>query len=315
MSTQPTISVVIPCYNAAAYLRETIESVLAQSVPAREVLVIDDGSTDTSAEIAESYGSPVRVIRQANQGESVARNRGIDESQGDWVAFLDADDLWLPDKLERQLAAAREQQDVVCIHTNYSIFGVFELDPGIPGEVQRGDYSVRSLLLNPYIHVSTALVRRDAPVRFPDWTQRAEDMIYFADLSLHGRIAFVPERLMRYRAHARQQSHQPNVLTPHIRSRMDWMAGLKGRIEAEAHQRIESALREQLVQWIAVAKWKRRWSDYWSLRAYGQSLPWNGDRPALLDERVYPRSWYALKDAVLRVVAPSQLPPDRPGNW
>src|SRR5262249_59293001 len=102
MTESPTISVVIPCYNGARFLRETLASVLAQTLPPLEVLVIDDGSTDDSGAVAESFGPPVRVIRQPNQGESVARNRGIEEAKGEWVGFLDADDLWNPDKLERQ---------------------------------------------------------------------------------------------------------------------------------------------------------------------------------------------------------------------
>ena len=95
MSADETVSVVIPCYNAAPWLRETIESVLAQTHPVLEVIVVDDGSTDQSAEIAESFGPCVRVVRQSNQGESIARNNGIDLARGDWIAFIDADDIWL----------------------------------------------------------------------------------------------------------------------------------------------------------------------------------------------------------------------------
>jgi hypothetical protein len=89
----PTISVVIPCYNGAKFLRATIESVLAQTYPPLEMIVVDDGSTDDSAAIAESFGPPVRVIRQTNRGVTAARNRGIAEASGDYVHFLDADDL------------------------------------------------------------------------------------------------------------------------------------------------------------------------------------------------------------------------------
>jgi glycosyltransferase involved in cell wall biosynthesis len=88
MTGQVRISVVIPCFNGAQFLRETLESVRHQTYPAHEVIVVDDGSTDDSAAIA---GPPVRVIRQTNQGESVARNRGIDEATANWIAFLDAD--------------------------------------------------------------------------------------------------------------------------------------------------------------------------------------------------------------------------------
>ena len=83
--------------------------------------MIDDGSTDQSAAIAASYGPPVRVISQTNQGESIARNRGIEEARGSWIAFLDADDIWLPEKLERQITAV--QPGVACIHTNFLPFG------------------------------------------------------------------------------------------------------------------------------------------------------------------------------------------------
>ena len=106
MAELPSISVVIPCYNGAAFLAETLGSIAGQTYPPLEVIVIDDGSMDDSAAIAGRFGPLVRVVRQANQGESVARNRGIDEAKGDWIALLDADDVWEPAKLERQMAVA-----------------------------------------------------------------------------------------------------------------------------------------------------------------------------------------------------------------
>jgi glycosyltransferase involved in cell wall biosynthesis len=109
----PTVSVIIPCYNGSRYLRETLESVQAQSRPSLEVIVIDDGSTDDSAAIAESFDSSVRVIRQANQGESVARNRGIAEARGTYCMFLDADDLLHEQALEKLIAASGEDRAAV----------------------------------------------------------------------------------------------------------------------------------------------------------------------------------------------------------
>ena len=120
----PSISVVIPCHNAAAFLRATIASILGQTEPVLEVIVVDDGSTDDSARIAELFGPPVRVVRQPNQGESAARNRGIEAAAGDWVAFLDADDLWLPTKIELQSEAIRSAPaDVVCVIGDFFLFG------------------------------------------------------------------------------------------------------------------------------------------------------------------------------------------------
>ena len=100
MSERPlNISVVIPAYNAERFLRQAIESAMNQTVAPLEVIVVDDGSTDGTGEIARSFGEPVRYIRQDNAGPSPARNRGIREARGEFVAFLDADDEWLPPHL------------------------------------------------------------------------------------------------------------------------------------------------------------------------------------------------------------------------
>lgn len=102
------VSIIIPCYNAERYLRETIESALRQSRPADEILVINDGSTDRSAEIAASFGEPVQVIAQPNGGLAAARNKGIEHARGDYLLFLDADDLLDPRTIEVQLAAIKD---------------------------------------------------------------------------------------------------------------------------------------------------------------------------------------------------------------
>ena len=116
-----TVSVVIPCYNGERFIGDTLRSALAQTHAPLEVLVVDDGSKDGSAALAESFGPPVRVIRQPNQGESVARNRGMTEAVGDWIAFLDADDAWHPEKTARQLAALGPA-DIASV-TNVRFFG------------------------------------------------------------------------------------------------------------------------------------------------------------------------------------------------
>ncbi len=97
-----TIAVVIPAYNAAGYIRRAIDSVLAQTRRPDEIIVVDDGSTDDTATVVQSYGSGVRLIRQANAGASAARNTGINAATSEWIAFLDGDDEWLPEKLQLQ---------------------------------------------------------------------------------------------------------------------------------------------------------------------------------------------------------------------
>lgn len=97
------VSVVIPTYNRSAFLRDAIDSVLCQQEAAFELIVVDDGSSDDTEKIVESYGTAVRYVRQSNSGVSAARNKGLAMACGEWLAFLDSDDFWLPGKLRLQL--------------------------------------------------------------------------------------------------------------------------------------------------------------------------------------------------------------------
>ncbi len=99
----PLVSVIIPTYNRAWVLKEAIDSVLAQEFKDFELIVVDDGSTDNTGEILDSYEQDILVLRQSNKGVSAARNRGIDAAEGRLIAFLDSDDLWLPRKLSSQV--------------------------------------------------------------------------------------------------------------------------------------------------------------------------------------------------------------------
>src|ERR1017187_5289101 len=118
MSNKPFISVVIPTYNRCQMLMTAIESVLAQTYPAFEMVVVDDGSSDGTGEILQRfidqrYGrgmqtQPIRYFYQSNQGQSVARNKGVEEARGEWIAFLDSDGLWFSEKLEWQVRAVAQ---------------------------------------------------------------------------------------------------------------------------------------------------------------------------------------------------------------
>jgi len=98
------VSVIIPTRNRAAMVREAVDSVLAQKDARLELIVVDDGSTDETPEVLSSYRDRIRLIRQDNRGVSAARNRGVQAARGEWIAFLDSDDLWLPGKLRAQLS-------------------------------------------------------------------------------------------------------------------------------------------------------------------------------------------------------------------
>src|SRR5665213_2910 len=98
------VSVIVPAYNSECFIAEALKSVLVQGPSVIEVIVVDDGSVDSTCDIVRSFGDPVRLIRQENQGPAAARNNGLRRVRGDYIAFLDADDVWLPGKLDAQLA-------------------------------------------------------------------------------------------------------------------------------------------------------------------------------------------------------------------
>lgn len=114
--TTPGISLIIPAYNAERYLREAIASALNQTVKPAQIIVVDDGSTDGTLEVARSYGGAVKVITQANAGPAVARNLALAEADQSIITFLDADDRLVSDKIERQLdSLARHPEAMLCI--------------------------------------------------------------------------------------------------------------------------------------------------------------------------------------------------------
>lgn len=121
----PLVSVIIPMYNGARHLRAALESVFAQTYRPFEVIVVDDGSTDDSGLIAQSFAD-VRYIHQPNQGVAVARNHGIEAARGDFLAFLDQDDLWTTEKLKLQMGYLLSNPDLGYTLTQQQFF----LDPG-----------------------------------------------------------------------------------------------------------------------------------------------------------------------------------------
>ena len=130
--TTPVVSCIVPVYNGSRFIADALRSIRAQSHPRLEIIVIDDGSTDGTHEIVKTVDSSIRCIRQANQGPAVARNAGVTLGTGSYIAFLDADDVWAPNKLERQLDRFGERSDLEVSFTrmrNVSAEPLIESDP------------------------------------------------------------------------------------------------------------------------------------------------------------------------------------------
>lgn len=199
----PRVSVVIPAYNAERTVGQAIESVLAQREPDLQVTVIDDGSSDATAAVAASYGPPVECVRTENCGVSQARNEGIRRARGEFVALLDADDLWEPDKLELQLLELESRPDAgVC--TTGSLRVDERLEPLGVVRAEDPDDACAALLLGSMVlgPVSSPLLRRQLIEQVggfdPTFSQCA-DWDYFIRLSRRTAFAVIPDPLVRYR--------------------------------------------------------------------------------------------------------------------
>lgn len=201
------VSVVIPAFNAEAHIVETIESVLAQTVADLDVIVVDDGSKDGTRERVTRFGAPVKLITQQQGGAAKARNAGVAATDSEWLAFLDADDTWLPDKLEQQFAAA-SRSGAPLLFTDRINIGArgplperqSDIQPLVDGEI------FEPLLLGNFITTSSVLLRRDvfeSAGRFSEdpLLPPAEDWDLWLRVAQSHRAAACEAALVRYRHH------------------------------------------------------------------------------------------------------------------
>jgi glycosyltransferase involved in cell wall biosynthesis len=212
---RPVVSIIIPCYNTAQYLGEAIASALAQTFSEFELLIIDDGSTDSTPEIASCFlsDSRVRYIRQDNMGLSAARNKGIELSQGEFIALLDADDIWDPEKLKSQLDAFDNMPDCGLVFTDYSTFDEYGI---IASEKNSVILETLNLLdfdtlycRNNFIYPSTVMIRRGLFETVGDFDvtlKSAEDYDMWLRIAKASRLAGIGSRLVRIRQHGSNMS-------------------------------------------------------------------------------------------------------------
>jgi len=265
------------------------------------VIVIDDGSTDDSAAIAASYGEPVRVLRQENQGESVARNRGLDEARGDWIAMLDADDTWKPEKLEKQIKVV--ESGVVCVYTNLFYFGAKTgvRDYSQIPEAQRHSTEFMLTEISP-INNSNMMIRADVPVRFPSWTRYREDAFFVIELLSFGGVRLVPEALAGYRFHDRSQTQSLCTSIRWYEAVGEWLRRNPDALTDEQVDRVHLSWMSRIAATAETAKWKRDWESYWTLRGFLAKHSMDKDLH-VLSEKIHPSWMYSVKDFADRVLA------------
>ncbi len=203
---RPRVSIVIPNYNQARYVSDAINSVLAQTYSSYEILVVDDGSTDDSREVLAGFGVQIRYIWQENQGLAGARNTGIRAAQGEFLALLDADDIWLPDFLRTMVSIADaypEAAVIYCCAQGMAVGGQ-DLPQTFGGPVVASAHLYQSILRANWIIPSTVLMRRsviEAAGLFDQSLRSCEDWDLWLRLLPKAVFVGVPGCLVRYRLH------------------------------------------------------------------------------------------------------------------
>ena len=207
----PKVSVILPSYNGARFVRKAIDSVLAQTYGDYEVIVVDDGSTDNTYEVLASYASTIHYIRQENQERAVARNNGVAASKGEYIAFLDSDDLLLPHKLAAQVAVLDAQPSVGLVASGYQYI---DSDGAILREERpwlgNPQISLETLLFYGLTVIHAVLMRRswfDMIGGFDPRFSGPEDIDLWFRLSLAGCLmVWEPSIVCQYRIHEHNMS-------------------------------------------------------------------------------------------------------------
>jgi glycosyltransferase involved in cell wall biosynthesis len=198
------ISCIVPVFNGERYLGETLDSILAQTYRPLEIIVVDDGSTDGTAAVAARYDQRIHYLRQPNAGEAKARHSGLSAARGEFIAFLDADDLWHPDKLTRQIFRLSERPDIDLCFTCFQNFWV----PELADEERRYHRQPLSQAQSAW-SISTFLSHRSAFSKFgtfiddDSWPAGGTSMLWYLRAAERGAVIEVlPEVLMYRRFHS-----------------------------------------------------------------------------------------------------------------
>ena len=210
--TEPLVSVIIPNYNYANYIVDSIESVINQSYRNVEIIVVDDGSTDNSVEVIEKYGKSVTLIQKKNSGVSAARNYGMRVAKGDFICFLDSDDSWDPEKIKLQISKFTSCEiGVVYSSINLCDEGLNHLE--VVKALYKGDieylyykFPTASIVL---LGCSSAMIRSElarSVGEFDTLLHTSADWDYFRRLSKRTKVEFVDEPIVNYRRHVSSMS-------------------------------------------------------------------------------------------------------------
>ncbi|WP_160898779.1 MULTISPECIES: glycosyltransferase [Halomonadaceae] len=261
VAARPLISIVTPAYNRADYLPVAIDSVLAQTYANFEHLIVDDGSTDNTSGVVSSYEDErIRYFRQENQGQSVARNLGIEHSRGEFICFLDSDDAWLPEKLRQQVEVFERHPEAGVVYGDYIFVDALDNQLPLSNMRRRSGWITEQLLGDNFVSMNTTMARAELLHRvggFDPTDRHAEDYGLWLHVSLHAPFVYVPECWAYYRImenqissdkltrldanesliHSFVHEHADQLDARQVRDALSRFYGRKGRHEASDGRR------------------------------------------------------------------------------
>lgn len=293
------ISVIMPCFNAERFLRQAIESALSQSYTNRELIVVDDGSTDASREIVRDYGDRIKLIEQQNRGPYPARNCGVRASRGEYVAFLDADDYWTPDCLT-ELHEALQRSNAVLAYCGWQNVGLAGGcgEPHVPPDYEAGNKVEAFLRSAAPWPIHAALLRKSV------WEEVGgfdEDLGTCMDYDLWLRVAVSRpiRRVAKVMAFYRHHDQGQITSTQWRQARNSWL--IKKKFVREHLEAVHGLSRKRLGELIDGGLLRRGFDTYWRrdlvsarriFRLALRTSAWTSRDlkyllPALLPERAY----------------------------
>lgn len=276
------VSVIMPAYNAEKYIAESIRSVLNQTYRDYEIIVVDDGSTDNTRRLVEEKFPQVRYFLTKNQGAARARNHGIRMARGDLVAFLDSDDLWLPEKLARQVELFEADKETMMVFTEELVFGSDDhKESGLckRERLMKGDI-VKNIFLNSDITTSTVMVRSEVFREIGCFDENvfvAEDDNLWMRIAHRYKVALLDEVLVHYRWVEGSLSHRMENLFKGVLGHIEWIEthyeDLKNHLGQAVLDRKRSDIYSSYGYYLfSIGKYRESRRYYWKSLSYNMNI-------------------------------------------
>jgi glycosyltransferase involved in cell wall biosynthesis len=299
----PTVSINLCCYNSEKYLRETLESLIEQTYNDWELVIINDGSSDSTESIIFEYkskGYPIIYQYQENKGLGASRNEALKLSRGEYIAFIDHDDTWLPVKLEKQVSILDLQPEIDFVYSNYYRFSMenSRTAKALTGKQPEGEV-FRRFLYNYPVGILTVLLRRKSLVRqglwFDESLKIAEEFDLFMRFLYKSKAAYLGEPLARYRIHSGMSTFK---YISGLYGELEYMINRIKRLDESFENEYSDAIRFMEIKYLKYrsAKVKMQYGDTKGARSIIAPYKWFDIKSFLLYIASYlpPRAWFFM---------------------